>query len=44
MCKNFIISSFCVLLIREYDDFDGCPAVAYGTYESFYKKDPQCWR
>lgn len=22
----------------------GCPAVAYGTYGSFYKKDPQCWR
>ena len=21
----------------------GCPAVAYGTYGSFYKKDPQCW-
>lgn len=22
----------------------GCPAVSYGTYGSFYKKDPQCWR
>ena len=22
----------------------GCPAVTYGTYGSFYKKDPQCWR
>ncbi|WP_295939367.1 radical SAM/SPASM domain protein, ACGX system [uncultured Alistipes sp.] len=21
----------------------GCPAVSYGTYGSFYKKDPQCW-
>ena len=22
----------------------GCPAVSYGTYGSFYKKDPQCWK
>jgi len=22
----------------------GCPAVSYGTYGSFYRKDPQCWR
>lgn len=22
----------------------GCPAVSFGTYGSFYKKDPQCWR
>lgn len=43
-------------LYREYDKFEkcsrcelkawcrGCPAVAKGTYGSFYSLDPQCWK
>ncbi len=32
-CFDCVLFSYC----------RGCPAVSYGTYGSFYKKDPQCW-